>query len=76
MAVGRTGDDRTAPARPKPSEGRPKERLSWSSREWALSRTLEENEPAVADADRTEHREEVFGQTCPIETAVDVPAGR
>ncbi|WP_421358964.1 hypothetical protein [Agrobacterium rosae] len=44
--------------------------------EWALQRTGEENEPAVADADRAEHREAVFGQTCPIETAVDVPAGR
>lgn len=41
--------------------------------EWALQRTGEENEPAVADADRAEHREAVFGQTCPIETAVDVP---
>ncbi|MGO6747865.1 hypothetical protein ACCS93_36465, partial [Rhizobium ruizarguesonis] len=35
----------------------------------------EENDPAVANADRAEHREAVFGQTCPIETAVDVPAG-
>jgi hypothetical protein len=35
----------------------------------------EENDPAVADADRAEHREAVFGQTCPIETAVDVPVG-
>ncbi len=43
--------------------------------EWALQRTGEENDPAVADADRAEHREAVFGQTCPIETAVDVPAG-
>ncbi|ARM90849.1 hypothetical protein RHEC894_PB00073 (plasmid) [Rhizobium sp. CIAT894] len=42
----------------------------------APQRTGEENEPAVADADRAEHREAVFGQTCPIETAVDVPAGR
>lgn len=41
--------------------------------EWALQRTGEENDPAVADADRAEHREAVFGQTCPIETAVDVP---
>lgn len=37
--------------------------------EWALQRTGEENELAVADADRAEHREVVFGQTCPIETA-------
>ncbi|BCH62443.1 hypothetical protein B7W85_23240 [Allorhizobium ampelinum] len=44
--------------------------------EWALQRTGEENEPAVADADRAEPREAVFGQTCPIETAVDVPADR
>lgn len=44
-----------------------------SREEWALQRTGEENEPAVADADRAEHREVVFGQTCPIETAVDVP---
>ncbi|BCH57264.1 hypothetical protein ACQZ61_21140 [Agrobacterium vitis] len=41
--------------------------------EWALQRTGEENDPAVADADQAEHREAVFGQTCPIETAVDVP---
>ncbi|QND44450.1 hypothetical protein HB780_01215 (plasmid) [Rhizobium lusitanum] len=41
--------------------------------EWAHWRTGEENDPAVADADRAEHREAVFGQTCPIETAVDVP---
>ncbi|WP_320189037.1 hypothetical protein RMS29_025730 (plasmid) [Agrobacterium rosae] len=46
-----------------------------SREEWALQRTGEENDPAVADADRAEHREAVFGQTCPIETAVDVPAG-
>ncbi|WEZ86220.1 hypothetical protein P6U16_28225 (plasmid) [Rhizobium sp. 32-5/1] len=38
----------------------------------ALQRTGEENEPAVADADQAEYREAVFGQTCPIETAVDV----
>ena len=44
--------------------------------EWALQRTGEENEPAVADADRAEHREAVFGQTCPIETAVVVPYER
>lgn len=44
--------------------------------EWALQRTGEENDPAVADDDRAEHREAVFGQTCPIETAVDVPAWR
>ncbi|NTE84586.1 MULTISPECIES: hypothetical protein [Agrobacterium tumefaciens complex] len=44
--------------------------------EWALQRTGEENDPAVADAGRAEHREAVFGQTCPIETAVDVPADR
>lgn len=44
--------------------------------EWALQRTGEENDPAVADADRDDHREAVFGQTCPIETAVDVPASR
>ena len=47
-----------------------------SREEWALQRTGEENDPAVADADRAEHREAVFGQTCPIETAVDVPVGR
>ncbi len=41
--------------------------------EWALQRTGEENDPAVADADQAKHREAVFGQTCPIETAVDVP---
>jgi hypothetical protein len=44
--------------------------------QWALQRTGEENEPAVADADRAEHRKAIFGQTCPIETAVDVPAAR
>ena len=44
--------------------------------EWALQRTGEENEPAVADADRAESSEAIFGQTCPIETAVDVPAWR
>ena len=44
--------------------------------EWALQRTGEENDPAVADADRAECNAAVFGQTCPIETAVDVPAGR
>lgn len=44
--------------------------------EWALQRTGEENDPAVADADRAEHREVVFGQTCRIETALDVPADR
>jgi hypothetical protein len=33
----------------------------------------EENEPAVADADRAEQSEAAFGQTCPIETAGDVP---
>ena len=44
--------------------------------EWALQRIGEENELAVADADRAECREAVFGQTCPIETAVDVPAWR
>ncbi len=43
--------------------------------EWAPQRTGEENDPAVADAGRAEHREAVFGQTCPIETAVDVPVG-
>lgn len=47
-----------------------------SREEWALQRTGEENEPAVADADRAEQREVVFGQTCPIETAVDVPVDR
>jgi hypothetical protein len=41
----------------------------------ALQRTGEENDPAVADADRAECNEAVFGQTCPIETAVDVSAG-
>ncbi|MBY5324304.1 hypothetical protein HFN11_29010 [Rhizobium leguminosarum] len=44
-----------------------------SREECALQRTGEENDPAVADAYRAEHREAVFGQTCPIETAVDVP---
>lgn len=47
-----------------------------SREEWALQRTGEENEPAVADVDQAEQREAVFGQTCPIETAVDVPDGR
>lgn len=42
----------------------------------AKTRTGEESDPAVADADRAEHSEAVFGQTCPIETAVDVPAWR
>jgi len=37
---------------------------------------VEENDPAVADVDRAEQCEAVFGQTCPIETAVDVPAWR
>ncbi|MVA38198.1 MULTISPECIES: hypothetical protein [Agrobacterium] len=46
-----------------------------SREEWALQRTGEENDPAVADADRAECNEAVFGQTCPIETAVDVPVG-
>jgi hypothetical protein len=41
---------------------------------WALQRAGEESEPAVADVDRDEYREAVFGQTCPIETAVDKPA--
>ena len=41
---------------------------------WALKGRGEENDPAVADADRAEHREAIFGQTCPIETAVDVLA--
>lgn len=44
--------------------------------EWALQRPGEENEPAVARIDRAEQREALFGQTCPIETAVDVPCPR
>ncbi len=40
--------------------------------EWARERPGEENEPAVAEIDRAEQREVVFGQTCPIETAVGV----
>lgn len=43
------------------------------SRGMAVQPPGEENEPAVADADRAEHREAAFGQTCPIETAVDAP---
>lgn len=41
---------------------------------WSLAG--EENEAAVADADRAEHREAVFGQTCPIETVEGEPADR
>ena len=76
MAVDGTGDDRSAPERPQRSGGRAKGEAFLLREEWALQRTGEENDPAVADADRAEHREAVFGQTCPIETAVDVPAGR
>lgn len=43
------------------------------SRGMAAQPPGEENEPAVADADRAEQREAAFGQTCPIETAVGVP---
>ncbi len=50
--------------------------LSWRREEWAHERTGEESDPAVADAGRAAHGAAVFGQTCPIETAVDVPAWR
>ena len=76
MAVDRTGDDRPASKGPKRSGGRPRRGFLGYREEWALQRTGEENDPAVADADRAEHREALFGQTCPIETAVDVPAWR
>lgn len=46
------------------------------SRGMAVQPPGEENEPAVADADRASQREAAFGQTCPIETAVDVACPR
>ncbi|WP_312224183.1 hypothetical protein [Rhizobium rhizoryzae] len=76
MAVDRTGDDRPASKEPKRSGGRPGRGFVGYREEWALQRTGEEDDPAVADADRAEHREAVFGQPCPIETAVDVPTYR
>ena len=76
MAVDRTGDDRPAYKEPKRSGGRPGRGFLGYREEWALQRTGEEDDPAVADADRAEHREAVFGQPCPIETAVDVPTYR
>jgi len=76
MAVDQTGDDRLAPERPQRQWRTARGEAFLAREEWALRRTGEENEPAVADADRAEFSSAVFGQTCPIETAVDSTAVR